>query len=366
MWQTLNDDISYIEAQSQGLQVQTANQKLLHMELQNLVQTTSISPAQIAPLRQASLQDSSGLETVERSLLMLYKAINKIDPSLLRNKSTSQRNEFNDSAVTEMRALQDKKQFYLDETFAFVERLRKFMDAAFANALGNANGAAISARSSQAHDGARQALWQYSPLMMFTKDVNMAAWENMINAYQARSRPVYQEEVRSSIAGWKTAARKPAVEEQEALFTTQDKESDGSTGGAKRLTVKRSQTLARGFNRTASFDKGQLPSKNKDSKLLPYEVFTGALEEIVPLMTVEQNFVIDFFHITSVERTDFTDAITVVRPSERRGTNLVARRPQESDRAMVKRTADVMENVFGTWPVDMQNLVDWAVSQDAL
>ncbi|KAI9881770.1 MAG: hypothetical protein M1823_006519, partial [Watsoniomyces obsoletus] len=40
---TLHEDIEYIEAQSQGLQVQTANQKLLQGELEGLLTTLSIS-----------------------------------------------------------------------------------------------------------------------------------------------------------------------------------------------------------------------------------------------------------------------------------------------------------------------------------
>ena len=35
--QTLNEDITLIESQAQGLQVTTANQKLLQMELQNRI-----------------------------------------------------------------------------------------------------------------------------------------------------------------------------------------------------------------------------------------------------------------------------------------------------------------------------------------
>jgi len=341
------------------LQVQTANQKLLQMELQNLVETTSISPMQMSPLRQASLADPAGLESIERCLLMLYNAINTIDPSLLRRKSGVQMNDFHDSTVTEMRALQDKKQFYLDETFTFIERFRQFMDPTFAKCLDSSN-------RNASLDSARKVLWQYSPLMMFTKEVNMAAWESMIHAYQGRSRPVYQEAVRNSIGGWKSAARKPAAEEQQALFTAQDKESDNASGTVKRLTVKRSQTLSRGFGRTASYDKRPVLSKTQDSKLLPYEVFTGALEEIATFMTTEQSFVVNFFHITSVEKVDFADTVMAVRPSERGPTNPTVRRPQELDRAMIKRTTDAMESVFSAWPVDMQNLVDWAVGQDAL
>jgi hypothetical protein len=50
---TLRDDVEYIEAQSQGLQVQTANQKLLQVELQGLLSTLTISPSSLRPLYEA-------------------------------------------------------------------------------------------------------------------------------------------------------------------------------------------------------------------------------------------------------------------------------------------------------------------------
>ncbi|KAH0111359.1 hypothetical protein KCU82_g24420, partial [Aureobasidium melanogenum] len=79
---TLNDDIAFIEAQSQGLQVQTANQKILHTELQKLVDTISISPRQLEPLRHGDFGNPEALMSVESSLLLLYKAMATIDPSV--------------------------------------------------------------------------------------------------------------------------------------------------------------------------------------------------------------------------------------------------------------------------------------------
>ena len=81
--QTLNDDVAYIEAQSQGLQVQTANQKLLYTELQNLIATISLDASQLEPLRRAPLGDPQGLEAIEGALLLLYRALQTIDPALL-------------------------------------------------------------------------------------------------------------------------------------------------------------------------------------------------------------------------------------------------------------------------------------------
>jgi hypothetical protein len=83
---TLHDDIQYIEAQSQGLQVQTANQKLLQKELQTLLQTLNISNTDLRALRSAPLDSSEGLQDVEKSLTTLYRAMITIDPDMRQNK----------------------------------------------------------------------------------------------------------------------------------------------------------------------------------------------------------------------------------------------------------------------------------------
>ena len=77
---SLNDDIAYIEAQSQGLQVQAANQRLLHTELRNLVDTISLDRKALEPLRYADLADLRGIEDAEKCLVKLYSALVTIDP----------------------------------------------------------------------------------------------------------------------------------------------------------------------------------------------------------------------------------------------------------------------------------------------
>src|SRR4051794_31731345 len=87
--QSLNDDIAFIEAQSQGLQVQTANQKLLQSELQQLVDTISITSAQLEPLRRAPIGKVQGLVAIESALVLLYKALITIDPAIIQSSQAS-------------------------------------------------------------------------------------------------------------------------------------------------------------------------------------------------------------------------------------------------------------------------------------
>jgi hypothetical protein len=183
--------------------------------------------------------------------------------------------------------------------------------------------------------------------------------------YQTQAAKLYQEEVRDNVLAWRKFARKPTGEEQELLFTAQEKETESITGTARKLTVKRSQTLARGL-RSASGDKETKANKTQDGKLYAFDVFARILEDTGPVLLTEQNFITDFFHATSNDAVDFTDAVQRAPPEARRGPNLWIRKQFEADRAMAKHVTGVMEEIFSFWPTEIQSLVDWAVQADPL
>ncbi|ORY12862.1 exocyst complex component Sec3-domain-containing protein [Clohesyomyces aquaticus] len=383
---SLNDDIAFIEAQSQGLQVQTANQKLLQSELQQLVTTISITDDQLEPLRHARIGKVTGLIAIESSLVLLYKALITIDPSFVQGSRASATEDiskitsnsgFGNSELATMRALQEKKDRYLNESALFLDRLKQHMAMTFGAAfiqtkdvLANIDRTAMpSTRANiEAHDAGRDTLWMFSPLILFTKEIDRTSWDALIKMYQSQAGQVYQEEIRDNILSWKRFARKPTGEEQELLFTAQEKEPESITGAARKLTVKRSQTLARGL-RAASGDKegkGDKADKAQAGKLFAFDVFAKALDDIGPVLLTEQNFVTDFFHATSSDSVDFPDAVKAAPPEDRHGTSLYSRKQFESDRAMAKRVAEVMEDIFSFWPTEIQNLVEWAVKADPL
>lgn len=366
---SLNDDIAFIEAQSQGLQVQTANQKLLHSELQKLVDTISIDTRQLEPLRAAKIGKPEGLEAIENSLLLLYKAMITIDPAIRQGAEVVDgASGMGNSELSNMRALQEKKQRYLQEAAVFLKRLGQHMDMTFGAALLNTrdaisrqNSGSLSTKLDPAtHDFARNALWQYSPLLLFAKEIDLQTWDNLLKMYQARARPVYQEEFRDNATAWKKMARRPTGEEQDLLFTSQEKDTETLKTTARKLTVKRSGTLARGL-RSNSNEKA-----DKGGRLYPYEAFAGALDEMAPLVFTEQNFVVEFFHASSTENVDFADAVTAAPPHARKGSNLLARKMFEPDRALAKRVVEVMDDIFSFWPTELQNLVEFVVNSDPL
>lgn len=366
--------------------MQTANQKLLQNELENLVDTISIRDDQLDPLRRAPIENANGLEAIESSLLLLYKAMVTIDPAMRQVNDTygaagkdsdrlskSSATGLGGSELSGMRALQEKRVTYLNETSEFLERFKQFMDSAFRAALAptsqaraNGVGGPNTRLDLDAHEAARSGLWQYSPLLLFTKEIDRRSWENLLQLYQFRARGIYQDQSRDNSAAWKKTVRRQVGEDQSVLFTSQEKEAEGLSSTARKLTVKRSQTLAKSF-RTASGEKSSTSDdKNQIGRLQPSEAFAGALNEMIPLIFREQNFVVDFFHATSLETADFADVVASVPPNARFGSQLKMPKPFEPDRAMAKRIADVMDDLYSFWPAEVQNMVEWALSSDPL
>lgn len=376
---TLNDDIAFIEAQSQGLQVQTANQKILHAELQKLVDTISLSPRQLEPLRHGDFGNPEALMSVESALLLLYKAMATIDPSVRSTNALGRpgaETGLDASDIGTMNALQEKRQAYMRESAEFCQRLMRYLDGSFASALSYAKPSLLQisggiGNSSTKLNGpgfnlARNSLWQFSPLLLFTKETNMPAWQNLLRMYYSKARPLFTDVFRDNTNNWKKGARKTGSEAAELLFTSVEKEtSEGLTSTARKLTVKRSQTLAKTF-RSGGGEKSTTSDRIQTGRTQPFDVFNGVLEEQVPLVSMEQNFIVDLFHATSLENIDFADAVAANVPEARMGTDLTGRRLMEPDRAMARCVSDAMEEAFGFWAGELRTLMEWAIAGDPI
>ncbi|KAI1630601.1 exocyst complex component Sec3-domain-containing protein [Biscogniauxia mediterranea] len=372
---TLSDDIAYIEAQGQGLQVQAANQKLLRKELESLLDTCAITSDDLQALMVAPLETTSGLEEIESTLVTLYKAMMKIDASITGNEprksedgSSGDQQTLLNTDYGKMRIVQEKKEMYLSQSASFLQRLEAFMGRQFDKAIQETKVAIAGALSKKVdprnHDVGREVLWQYSPLILYVRDVDLESWNRYLEVYQEKNLPLYRSEFRDVLEAWKRNAKKPTGEELELLFTSQiEKQQEGTMATAKKITVKRSQTLARTLRTQGSkgsFDKGP------DSRSHPYEIFAGILDDLLPLVEIEQNFIVDFFHATTLETADFPDLVAATKPRDRRGGDLKRHRLMEPDRELARRLTRAMEVIFSFLEQDLQNTVSWVLSQDPL
>ncbi|PCG89987.1 Exocyst complex, component Exoc1 [Penicillium occitanis (nom. inval.)] len=371
---TLHDDVAFIEAQSQGLQVQTANQKLLQSELQNLLKTLSISADDLRPLKEASLNGVDGVYQTETVLSMLYKAMLTIDSDIGQNKKrladaagdSSSVGVYADTEIGQMRAIREKKDQYRAESDYFLQRLKQFMSIAFkssqqkrTNTSSNSLGGTLKFDNS-GHNAARQDLWMYHALMLFAREVSSSEWVGLINLYESDAKTPYQHELRDNFTAWKKAAKKSSGEESEILFThhEKEKEGDGLTGAARKLTVRRGKTVR--------VQQGPKTIGEKPGRLDPFEVFAGALRETVKMISEEQNFIVHFFHLSSLTTVDFPDLVAASDPSERRLPDFTIKQMHDPDRDIAKRVEQVVDGIFSFWANDVQNLVDWVLSIDQL
>lgn len=384
--QTLQDDIAYIEAQGQGLQVQAANQKLLKKELESLLDTCAITERDLEALRIAPLETMSGLEDIEKALVTLYKAMKKIDPNMGGNGNAKTEDDssstdavgFN-SDYGKMRIVQEKKEMYTNESSTFIRRFYNFMNSQFENAFRETRRALDGALSRKVdprnHEVGRDLLWRYSPLVLYARDVDLDSWNRLVQAYQDKSHPLYKAEFRDVMESWKRFARKPMGDEADLLFTAQAErqhEGGGIATTARKLTVKRSQTLAKSL-RSPLYDGSKTSLVDKsgggaggDTRNLPYEIFAGIMDDLLPIVEMEQNFIIDFFHASSFEQSDFPDVVAATRPRDRRGTVLNRHRPMELDRELARRVTRSMEAIYSFFEQDLRNLIDWVLSNDPL
>nr|POF17821.1 exocyst complex component sec3 [Quercus suber] len=391
---SLNEDIAYIEAQSQGLQVQSANQKLLLNELQSLVDTMSLDRKVLEPLRHGNLDTTQGVHDVERSLMRLYRAMITMDPQVRAHDSNQSRHRGvianGGSDLSSMKALREKSDTYGRESNAFCQRLLQHMDLMFTAALNDAKPRVLRPMSAgpgqnsavrlqkEAFAEAKRPIWVYSPLVLFMKEINPQAWQTVLRLYGSRSQPFYADSFKQNIASWKRSARKPGPEDGEMLFTTLEKEdvaptSGGSIAGnslaaARKLTVKRSQTLAKTLRNAGTGSKNSATTTRAPGmSLMSSEVFAGLMDDMAPLVSQEQNFVVDMFHATSLESLDFLDAVTATHPDGRRGTNLLDRKPIDPDRQMGKYVQTAMEEIFNScFAAEMGSLLEWSVSNDPI
>ena len=317
---------------------------------------------------------------MEGTLVQLYTAMLTIDPKLRHaeprpttadqaslHRSTSAGQGGNE--LSSMHAVRERREGYRRESVDFIQRLKQYLSVKFremeAETLDileknrtNKLPANTTKLDHHLHDRPKQNLWMYSPLMLFVREIDLVQWEGILRMYEGCAKRPYQDDFRDNIFAWKRITRKSAGEEQDVLFTTQEKETESLVG--RKLTVKRTKNVRTdGSSRISSGD------KPNDGKVTAYEAFAGALSEMGRMMFVEQNFVVDLFHASSLDTQDFVDAVAT-EPEQRRGGDLIVKKPFDPDRNMAKKVLSVMEEIYSFWPTDLQSLVDWAIKQDAL
>lgn len=337
-------------------------------ELQDLLDTVNIKPQQLDAIFTANVISIEGLESTERAVLSLYKALSLTDPSIKQANSTPTEQPQDVTRLSKMRALQERRADYINASDTFLKRFKNYMNVIYGQALMEMQASAKNDPMSTTEttisvdnvNAGRTVLWKYSPLILYAKSLDQTVWNEIIRIYQGQMRTMYSSGIGVTIQASKKLARGSPGDEQDILFTS-EAQVDSITASARRLTVKRSQTLAKTL-RAASGDKPTRLAASQSGSNQPAEAVEHALNQITPLILSEQSFIVDFFHANTTETMDFSDAVQSALPENRRGPLDLGRKPYEPDEKMTQFLTDTMTDLFSFLPKEIESLVNWALS----
>lgn len=78
----------------------------------------------------------------------------------------------------------------------------------------------------------------------------------------------------------------------------------------------------------------------------------------------EQNFLGEFFHLSSQLPVDFAELVVNSKPENRRLGDLGGIKSVDPDKSKARMMLDLMSELFSFWLQDLQNFVDWAIKAD--
>ncbi|CAI4419196.1 BDN_1c_G0014550.mRNA.1.CDS.1 [Saccharomyces cerevisiae] len=250
-----SNDIEYVESQDNGLQVESANKKLLWNTLDELLKTVSLDEISLNQLLECPIREKN-LPWMENQLNLLLKAFQAIG-------SDGNEVEYN---LREISGLKQRLQFYEKVTKIFLNRIVEEMQKKFSNIRGQ----------DISHDQMIRILTTlliFSPLILFCKEISQKSYQAIVENWNVSIQPVYME-----------------------LWTKKISQLQGiDTNDEKMNELSLSQLL----NEWNTFRKERKTNDINPVFKNSFSLLTECLQTMRQECIVYQNFVEVFFHISS-------------------------------------------------------------------
>ncbi|TFK77261.1 hypothetical protein BDN72DRAFT_784249 [Pluteus cervinus] len=336
----VGDDISYIQSQNRGLQVQTQNQKALLKEIENLLQTVHVDQDALLTLTQESLEKTQSIEKLEGAVTELYKALQA-------------------GRDTEMAATMERLEEYRTHNTHFCKRTFEFLSFMFtAQAkllLGDTDGMTKPAGARRPilipHGEIEAYLGRYAGLMLYLKEMDETVYGKLCAAYFSSASELHGTQVRALFSTYIAYVKKAPDEEQEQALNT------NLTAGLRSAnTIRRAGTLIRSpiENRQRDRDKGN------EGDLRASEAFGLILDQLATLIYKEDEFISDFLQINDVALT-FADYMGLDNYFRRQAARVAG-----LSQTTMKLIRGAMELTFSFLPEELKKWLDSALAKDQL
>ena len=345
----VSDHVRFIESQNQGLQVQASNQKALIMEIDSVLSNIEISREDVAILQSGRLDSDVEFRKIERSLANFYRALKSMQDE-------------KDSGGG-MAAMRGKGREYKQESDAFLQRFAKYCHIRFQAAVMSGSAPPKDGPPPQiidGHDDGYMSLFQFSALMLYARDIAPQLQSDMRMEYAAFAKTSWRDSILAFATQWRPMVRK--ADDGDAFATTATQVMSGST--LRAATLKRSNTFAKQIRSVGRSDKDT--KSEDDSKMPASQVFSIILDNLTLILSIEQNFVVDLFHLSSLQSIDFPDYVSLNVRNELNLTRLEDHRQTEPNRTLAKQRYELMDGIFGWLQSDLINLGDHFVKLDPM
>lgn len=336
------DDISHIESQNRGLQVQTSNQRTLMSEIENLINTINVDDDAIHILSAGRLEHADGVAQLEMAAASLYK-------SMLQARRDGDGGGADMAAAAERLAEHEaiSSRFckrvldYLNVTFN-AETQRLLSDPARQKALQPPH------PSLPDHAPMEEVLGQYCGVLLYMKEVSPATFSRVSAAYFASASECYRTEMQQLFAAYRRQLRKASDEDISESSFVAPTSTGAATSAIRSGTIRRVQ---RDKTIRGGRDRGDVSGQDGLQRILSC---------IFPVLLREQSFISDLLHINDNNIT-FADYMDLEPYFRRRAAGMFT-----SSAGPLREMKGAMDLIFGFVAPELQAYADDALSKDRM
>jgi Skp family chaperone for outer membrane proteins len=336
----VGDDISFIQSQRRGLQVQTQNQRALLSELENLLQTVQVDREVLVTLTQESLEKASGIQKLETAATELYKALQA-------------------GQDTDMAATMERLDEYRTHNAQFCKRIYDYlsiMSVAQAEIILDGNsGITRPGRGRPViknHQGMQAYLGRYAGLLLYLKEMDESIYSRFCGAYFSTISELHKKQMGNLLSIYAGLLKRTPDEDADQNF--------GSTNeNSQKASIRRAGTIVRSPIEGRK-DRNKDRERQTDDEYRAPEALGLILEQIAPQIYREGDFVADFLQINDAGLTfaDYAGLDNYFRRQAARSAGL--------SQTTMKLARGAMDLIFGFLPAELKQWIDSAVAKDTL
>ncbi|WVQ93808.1 hypothetical protein IAU59_000886 [Kwoniella sp. CBS 9459] len=339
----VSDDISFIESQNRGLQVQTSNQQALLNELRQLLQIVEVPSEDIRTLTQESPSTPRGIKILEKAAASLYKALQA----------------GMDSANAEVAATIAHMREYQENSTQFCKRISDYLDVTFKyqseTTLAEYKKTAKKTMTLSPHQSMGEYLMTYEGLVLYVKEMDEARYQKLCSNYMSTVSQLHHSEMKDLLMNYMASLNAALGDtSNEAAFS--NAAGAGSSVGKTSALAKSKTVIGLGSSNTSQPKKEK---KGDDKSTRASELYRQALSEIVNQIVSEEDFISAFLHLTDTEST-FADHMELDSYFRRQAARHASKGMSSG---MMQLVRSMMDLIFGFVELELRQWVEAAMDK---